>query len=444
MTYRDYQRQAINKAVTFINDKKDNKKPFIVSPTGSGKSWIAAGIADEVTSPIIVLQPSKELLMQNYEKYTSLGNEASIFSASLKTKEIGHVTFATIGSIKGIAHRFKEAGVKVIIIDECHVGSGTSNSLNKFIKQLGNVKVIGLTATPVVLLGSLEGPTLKMLNRTRKSFWNNPLHITQISEIIEKGFWADLKYEREDINEDLLQYNVSRSEFTEDSMKEMYDYNDVEGKVLNRIDTLKQERRSILIFCPDVASAKSLSQKIEGSRVVWGDMPVKERTEVIQGFKNHLIQVVINCNVLAIGFDFEELDCVVDTVPTASIARYYQKLGRGCRPHPNKKDALLLDYSGNFNRFGELKNITFEEDPRWGWNMFSGDRMLTNVSLDNSNPIFKTGCKSDSEVKFEFGRYAGKLVSECPMNYLNWMLKEFDWNRTNIHIKDEILRLKAV
>lgn len=442
MEYRPYQIEAINKALSFISDKKNNKRVFIVAPTGSGKSFCIAGIADKIDNPIIILQPSKELLLQNYEKYTLLGNKASIYSASLNTKEIGHVTFATIGSIKDKAHIFKELGVNLVLVDECHIACGGNNMISNFLKQLGNVKVIGLTATPVVLMNTMDqGPILKMLNRTRKSFYNYPLHITQIKEIIELGFWSELIYERMDLDESKLTYNVSHSEFTEESMEKVYDENEVEQNIIKRIPELIKQRKSILIFVPSVAKARNLCTKIKGSRAVWGNMPNKEREEVIRDFKSGLIQIVINVNVLAIGFDFEELECVIDTTPTASIARYYQKLGRACRPHPNKKNALLIDYSGNFNRFGELKDITFEEDDKWGWNMFNKDRMLTGVSLDNSEPIFKTGVENN-QIKFDFGKFKGKAISEVPNWYLNWMLKEFEWKKSNMHIKDEILRLK--
>lgn len=444
MTYREYQKKAIARALEFIKDLKNKKKGVIVSPTGSGKSWIIAGIADAITTPILILQPSKELLEQNYEKYTSLGNKASIYSASLNSKEVGHVTFATIQSIKNNVMLFRNLGVKTVIIDECHIGAGSGNMLGKFLTNLGVVKVIGLTATPVVLLSSLEGVMLKMLNRTRKSFFNEILHVTQIKEVIDSGYWANLKYEKIQLDETELEFNVSRSEYTESSMEEVYDYNDVEGKVCDRVEELRKERKHILIFCPSVAKAHELSAKIQGSAVVWGNMPSKERKRVIDSFKSGEIQIVINVNVLAIGFDFEALDTVIDTVPTASIARYYQKLGRACRIHTSKKDALIVDYSGNFNRFGELKNITFEEDKAWGWQMFSGERMLTNVCLD-APPVYKTGAiQTPSEVRFDFGRHNGKLVSEVPIDYLNWMLKEFTWGRNNMHIKQEILRLKGV
>jgi DNA repair protein RadD len=80
---REYQERVVDKCIDFINDKKSFSKKLLVSPVGSGKSLIIAAIANALNQELIVLQPSKVLLKQNYEKYLSYGNKASIFSASM-------------------------------------------------------------------------------------------------------------------------------------------------------------------------------------------------------------------------------------------------------------------------------------------------------------------------------------------------------------------------
>ena len=96
---RDYQKAASSAAVRCLTgEKKENG--ILVLPTGSGKSLIIADIAAHLTAPLIVLQPSKEILEQNYAKYLSYGfNDAAIYSASAGRKDIGQVTFAMIGSV---------------------------------------------------------------------------------------------------------------------------------------------------------------------------------------------------------------------------------------------------------------------------------------------------------------------------------------------------------
>lgn len=446
-TLRTYQQNAVDEAIKFVNNKQNKKKPVIVAPTGAGKSLYIAAIADKLDFPLIVLQPSKELLLQNYEKYTNYGNKASIFSASLGSKEIGHVTFATIGSIKNNAERFKELGVKLILIDEAHLQSRPNGQINKFLKQLGNVKLLGLTATPIVLNNTLNGPMLQMVNRTRKSIWNDILFVTQIKEVIEQGFWADLQYKTIELDEDDLQFNASKSEFTESSMQRVYEKNNVDQLILEEIKAYKDVKKHILIFCPTVEVAKNLQTKIEGSAVIYGNMNNKERDVIITKFKNGEIQVVINVFVLSIGFDFPGLDMIIDTSPTASIGRYYQKLGRVVRPFEDKQ-GLIVDLAGNVNRFGELKHLVFEEHPTLGWNMFSKDVLLTNIPVSEIGKIRKPTLEQISEEQrnklnpvIDFGKHKGKRIKEIPTNYLSWILKEFQWNNYNKDLKTAIENL---
>ena len=63
-TLRTYQQNAVDEAIKFVNNKQNKKKPVIVAPTGAGKSLYIAAIADKLDFPLIVLQPSKELLLQ--------------------------------------------------------------------------------------------------------------------------------------------------------------------------------------------------------------------------------------------------------------------------------------------------------------------------------------------------------------------------------------------
>lgn len=115
---RDYQQNASNAAIAHYK-LKNGKNYLMVLPTGAGKSLIIADIAARLNEPLLVFQPNKEILEQNFAKLQTYGIfDAGCYSASVKRKDINRITFATIGSVYNHMEDFKH--FRYILIDECH------------------------------------------------------------------------------------------------------------------------------------------------------------------------------------------------------------------------------------------------------------------------------------------------------------------------------------
>lgn len=115
---RDYQRDASIAAVKRFKSPH-GKNGLLILPTGAGKSLVIADIASKLDGPLLILNPQKEILEQNFAKLQSYGCwDASIYSASVGCKDINRITFATIGSVMNHMEDFSH--FKNVIIDECH------------------------------------------------------------------------------------------------------------------------------------------------------------------------------------------------------------------------------------------------------------------------------------------------------------------------------------
>ena len=451
---RDYQVKAIEDCKKVLLSKKKDKG-IAVLPTAAGKSIIVAELAKAVDYPLIVLQPSKELLKQNYSKFIQIGGEASIYSVSTKQfqrknvaytvvdgkevpcEEIGKVTYATIGSIMKDISKFKKLGVKGLIIDEVHINSkGDGNAVRRFIKGCNIKNIIGLTATPIYLENSFEGATLKMMNRTVPRMFTKIIHVTQISELVKNKYWSPLIYRSIQEDGSILKPNSSGSDFTDKSQAEYYDINNLDKTVKWIVDKLEEQdiRKSILIFVPSIKQAEELKTKIPKSEVVHSKIDHKERDRIVEGFKNLEIKVVINVNVLSVGFDHPQLDTIITTRPTMSMALYYQQIGRGVRIHPKKESCAIIDLSGNYDRFGRIENINFEEIEGYGWGMFNGDTLLTDFPIASISRPTKQSLRlkrgNSGSVVIYFGKYTNKTVKQVhdkDPQYLMWMIDKVDF-----------------
>jgi len=140
--YRKYQKEAIAAAIEGI----ECYNGIIVLPTAAGKSLVIAGIAQELGLKTVVLQPTKEILEQNLSKMEAFKiRDIGVFSASMNRKDIGDITFATIGTI--IKHKKTFKDFELIIADESHAINSKGGMYERFINHL-DIPVIGLTATP--------------------------------------------------------------------------------------------------------------------------------------------------------------------------------------------------------------------------------------------------------------------------------------------------------
>jgi DNA repair protein RadD len=453
---RPNQIEPVNKGVAFFQQKKAEPS-IIVAPTAFGKSIVIASIAREVGEKLLVIQPNKELLEQNYNKFIGLGGTASIYSAAMGEKEIGEVTYATIGSIINVAHKFHSMGISKVIIDECDRFPREPNGmLRRFLTNAKITHILGLTATPLKLqnnLNQFKEPYSKLVMLTSKSkkgnFFKHIIHVAQIQEMVDLKFWSPLYYESYDFDTGALVYNSTGAEYTEDSIRRAYKNQDINGKIIKRIEKMP-DRRSILIAVPSIEEAKLLANRLPSCEAVYSDMPTSERNRIVDDFKNGKLRIVVQVNILSVGFDHPELDCIITGRPTASMSWWYQFVGRVTRIHPQKSDGLVIDFVGSVPKFGRVEDLYFKfVDGEW--KLYGEDKKLITGIPINEIGLHIEGKPSPHQVAslgpkilMPFGKWKDKEIREIPKSYREWMLTNFQWNQFNQNIKNEILRLKSL
>ena len=455
MQLRENQVLPVQNGVEFFKSKKAEPS-VIVAPTAFGKSIVIAAIAKEVGERLLIIQPSKELLEQNYNKFIGLGGEASIYSAAMNEKEIGSVTYATIGSIVKIAHRFKSLGISKVIIDECdRFPREPGGMLRKFLTNAGITHVLGLTATPLKLQTNMgdDGPFSKLVMLTSRSkkgnFFKNIIHVAQIEEMVKLGFWSPLLYESYDFDTGELVYNSTGAEYTDDSIKRAYKNQNIGGKIIRKVAELT-DRKSILVAVPTIDEAIELATKIPNSAPLYSGMADKDRNRIIDDFKNGRLRVIIQVNILSVGFDHPQLDCIITGRPTSSLSWWYQFVGRVTRIHSDKANGLVVDFVGSVPKFGKVEDLYFKyETPLWKL-YGEGQKLLTGIPLSEIG-LHIEGKQSPHEiaastepVMLTFGKYTGQEVRKTPKWYREWLLANFQFGKFNEKVKNEIIRLKGL
>jgi len=457
ITLRPNQKEPISKAIYFFGEKS-TKPSLIVLPTAWGKSILTAFTAKETNDKLLVLQPSKELLEQNYKKYISLCGDfdvnAGIYSASFGKKEINKVTYATIGSIKNFGKLFKQLGFKKMLIDEAHLYPREADSmLGTFLADSEITHVLGITATPIKLQqntdlnGNRFSKLVMLTSKSKKgNFFKDIIHVGQVQEMVEMGFWSKLEYNAAGFDASMLVYNSSKSEYTDESVQMAFNANNIHNKIKQQLE-YHSDRRHILVFVPSVNEAIELSRQYPSSAAIYGEMDKTERERIICDFRKGNTRVIFNVRVLSTGFDYTGIDCIILGISTASIALYYQIIGRATRIDQNKKDALIIDLAGNVARFGRVEDIVFQKDTIW--RMFgTGGKLLSGIPIHDIGKVTKedvarveTSAKQNLKLLeiMPFGKHKGELIKEIPAAYKRWMLEKFEWTKANENLRQSIL-----
>jgi DNA repair protein RadD len=367
----------------------------------SGKSLIIAGIAEGLQEPVLILQPSKEILQQNYEKFISYGGHAGIFSASVGRKDLGMVTFASLASIMAKDRTGAQRSMqhflhyKNIIIDECHLQSNSAEGMLKdFLSELGHPRVVGLTATPFRLYphtdrdGGTRDSMLKFLTRTSPRIFGKVGYHIQIAELKERGYLANCRYF--DVRSELshgfdrnaIKVNSTGADYDEDALQKYYDTIDFKTDIVKLIRRINAAGKQVLCFMSSVADAEFVSRELGNSATVTGKTSKAEREAAERDFKNGKLRSVCNCGVWTTGFDYPALKVVLIARPLRSLAMYYQMFGRAIRPY-NDTDAWMVDACGNLGVFGRIEDLRVEFDSKNGLPMITGSsgRILTGVPL---------------------------------------------------------------
>ena len=383
---RDYQQDAVS--ATIKHFQKTNDSAVIVLPTGSGKSLVIAELARLAKRKILVLTHVKELVEQNHEKFCSFqdqvqdqdqGQYAGIYSAGLNKKETEYqVTFASIQSVAKNLDDFQHS-YSLIIIDECHrvnidnqadthadtqeekETSSTNKALNqyqKIIQQLKKInpdlKLLGLTATPYRLgMGWIYRKHYRGIIRSEdprpfeRCIYELPLRYLIKRQYLTQPTLVDATIEH---------YNFSNLNASQNGEYNSQEINSLLGKyhrvtqgIVEHIIELSQDRQGIMIFAATVDHAKEIIGYLpqNQSALVIGSTDNKDRDQLIEQFKRKDIKYLVNVSVLTTGFDAPHVDMIAILRPTQSVSLYQQIIGRGLRLSDNKKDCLVIDYSGN-------------------------------------------------------------------------------------------------
>jgi DNA repair protein RadD len=348
---RDYQIEAVE---ALWAELLHSPTALMVMPPGCGKTEVLQGFVQKAIS----LKPDfkcafivnrYELMTQTAARfkrglpYVSVGVYRSRF-ASTKAQ----VMVATIQSLRTLTPH-----LHVLLVDETHNLNDASGQYKNFIERCLEVnpklKIVAVTATPYRYSGYIYGHD-KLFKRV---CFQRDLKWAQ-----DNGWLVPVKLKHSPHQFDTSTLQVRMGDYIQTQVDRL---TMDERKMIEQIkDAMPQleGRKKIVWACSSIQHAESIRIKLKalGERVsiVHSKQDQARRDSEMTEFKIGLARHLVFVSVVSEGFDHAPIDAVVFMRPTRSPVLYVQIIGRALRPHPDKKEALALDYGGVVENLGPL------------------------------------------------------------------------------------------
>jgi DNA repair protein RadD len=187
------------------------------------------------------------------------------------------------------------------------------------------------------------------------------IYYVQNFQLFQQGYLSKIRYVQpyKPFDRSRLKLNSTGADYTDESVKKYYEkINFKEQAAVAAIDAIyNRKRKNALVFTRFVEEARYIVQRVADSAIVTAESSKAEREGLIEGFRTGRIKTVCNVGVLTTGFDYPELETIIMARPTKSLALYYQMIGRGIRPHPEKEYTEAIDLCGNGDEFGRIEDL---------------------------------------------------------------------------------------
>lgn len=318
---RDYQQDLYHKTVDAF--KQGFRRPLVVAPCGAGKSYLFAEMIRKTKGEVLVLTHRQELKQQHEELLQNLA-----------------VTNARVAMILTEANRLGQYQTPALIVtDEAHLSR--SNSWMKVIEYY-DTYTVGMTATPIRLDGKPLHTVYDTLVEGVDTKW-----LIENKRLAPYEYYAPTTVETDGLRK------VAGDYVTTD-LERLMTERAIYGNVITNYLRFAPGERAIA-YCVSVQHARETADAFNSAGIqaesLSAGTPPGRRKEILDDFRNGLIQVLCNVGIISEGVSIDEVSCCMLLRPTDSVALGIQQMMRCMRYMPGKV-AKIIDFVGNYTRVG--------------------------------------------------------------------------------------------
>lgn len=344
---RPYQQEGVSDIRTMLSQVRAG---VYVCPTGAGKTvtfgWIAR-CAAEMGTRVLILAHRDSLIKQAGRKLTEYGVEHGIIMAGYTPKPHCPVQ---VGSVQTMVRRIKKNPhlyqFDLVIIDEGHLSM--AKSYRDIVDALPDASILAVTATP----SRLDG---KGLGTHAGGFYDQMVLGPTTRELIDMGNLVQPVVYAPAEQLDLSAVKMKGGDYDAEQLAAVVDRPTITGSAVEHYRRICDGVPAIG-WCVNIKHAEHAAAEFNAAGIasiaLHGEHTGEERDAAMAALESGELKVVFFCQLLVEGVDCPAIGAVIMLRPTMSLVSYLQVIGRGLRPHPNKKVCYVLDHAGLTFRHG--------------------------------------------------------------------------------------------
>ncbi len=306
-------------------------------PTASGKTIAAAGFVESARELGVLILTHRRLLVDQFRRdLTTEGYGERLTDAIEEGSEPlrpDPLTIQTYAWFARHGHELSATAYQLVICDEAHtaLGEKTSNAIRRFSAPL----YIGMTATE------------ELIAKQVSDVFPASVDDLPLTDAARRGLIAPLRSLRVPPVAAINSVPIVGGDFEERALANALDH-----VALNQAAaSLYRDRFGStpgIVYAAGVEHAYNLAQEFRAAGLktmaVSGRTPPRELAETLAAYERGEINVLINAQLLAEGWNSPRATVCMHLAPTASKRVYQQRIGRIMRTQARKEAGIVVDF----------------------------------------------------------------------------------------------------
>jgi ribonuclease E len=306
-------------------------------PTASGKTIAAAGFVEAARTMGVLILTHRRLLVNQFHRDLTVEGYGNRFcdavlegAEPLRPNPITVQTYAWFARHVGSVSR---TAYQLVICDEAHtaLGEKTSAAIRSFPEPI----YIGMTATE------------QLIAKQVSDVFPASVDDLPLSDAARRGLIAPLRSLRVPPAAAISSVPIVGGDYDERALAAVLDH-----VVINQAAaSLYRDRFDHtpgIVYAAGVEHAYNLAREFRAAglkaEAVSGRTPPLRLAETLAAYERGEINVLINAQLLAEGWNSPRATVCVHLAPTASRRVYQQRIGRIMRTHPRKEAGIVVDF----------------------------------------------------------------------------------------------------